>query len=178
MRRWCPETSGDHEPLGPLPDAQPRGACTPLTRALTLALTRTARLHHRDGIGRHLSSPDVVLELPTGAGKTLPGLLITEWRRQMFGRPVVYACPTQNLARQTARAAERVGLDIVIPVCAGWQRHLEIRTRSGRIHWVDAQSWPGGSGGARRQRPAGTSSGRSVTYRPCHGCRPRACRTR
>lgn len=67
------------------------------------------RAYYRD----HLNTPDVALELPTGAGKTLPGLLITEWRRQRFGRPVVYACPTRNLARQTARAAERIGLGFV-----------------------------------------------------------------
>lgn len=64
--------------------------------------------HHQ-----HLATPDVALELPTGAGKTLPGLLITEWRRRQYARPVIYACPTRNLARQTARAAERVGLDCV-----------------------------------------------------------------
>lgn len=62
---------------------------------------------------QHLQTPDIALELPTGAGKTLPGLLIAEWRRQYFTQPVAYACPTTNLARQTAQAAERIGLDCV-----------------------------------------------------------------
>ncbi len=32
---------------------------------------------------QHLRTPDLALELPTGAGKTLPGLLIAEWRRHV-----------------------------------------------------------------------------------------------
>ncbi|OLL70450.1 hypothetical protein Ae168Ps1_6197c [Pseudonocardia sp. Ae168_Ps1] len=75
------------------------------------------RTYHRE----HLQTADIALELPTGAGKTLPGLLIAEWRRQSFGRPVVYACPTRNLARQTAHAAERIGFDVVTLV--GWNRN-------------------------------------------------------
>lgn len=70
--------------------------------------------------GQHLNTSDVALELPTGAGKTLPGLLITEWRRQQYGGRVVYACPTRNLARQTAQAAERVGLGFVTLVGSHW----------------------------------------------------------
>ncbi len=62
---------------------------------------------------QHLTTPDVALELPTGAGKTLPGLLITEWRRRSLYHRVLYACPTQQLARQTAEAAGRLGIDTV-----------------------------------------------------------------
>src|SRR5438309_8760150 len=54
----------------------------------------------------HLATPDVALELPTGAGKTLPGLLVAEWRRRKYSGRVLYACPTQQLALQTADAAE------------------------------------------------------------------------
>ena len=32
----------------------------------------------------------------------LPGLLIAEWRRRKYGHRVLYACPTQQLARQAA----------------------------------------------------------------------------
>lgn len=53
----------------------------------------------------HLHSPDVALELPTGAGKTVPGLLVAEWRRRSLHHRVLYACPTIQLARQTAAAA-------------------------------------------------------------------------
>ena len=51
---------------------------------------------------KHLRSADVAIELPTGAGKTIPGLLIAEWRRIFSGHRVLYACPTQQLARQVA----------------------------------------------------------------------------
>lgn len=37
--------------------------------------------HLRDYFRDHLASEDVALELPTGSGKTLVGLLIAEWRR-------------------------------------------------------------------------------------------------
>jgi hypothetical protein len=50
---------------------------------------------------------DLALELPTGTGKTLVGLLISEWRRLTFRERVAYLCPTRQLARQVgARAAE------------------------------------------------------------------------
>lgn len=62
---------------------------------------------------RHLTTPDVALELPTGAGKTLPGLLITEWRRRALHHRVLYACPTQQLAQQTAEAATKLGFETV-----------------------------------------------------------------
>jgi hypothetical protein len=59
------------------------------------------------------SHADVALELPTGAGKTLVGLLIAEWRRRALGQRVAYLCPTVQLARQAAHKAEGYGLDVV-----------------------------------------------------------------
>ncbi|NEP88241.1 MAG: DEAD/DEAH box helicase family protein [Okeania sp. SIO2C2] len=43
---------------------------------------------------------DVALQLPTGSGKTLIGLLIGEWRRRKFNEKVVYLCPTIQLVNQ------------------------------------------------------------------------------
>ncbi len=43
---------------------------------------------------------DVAFHLPTGAGKTLVGLLVAEWRRRKFGERVVYLCPTKWLVNQ------------------------------------------------------------------------------
>lgn len=40
---------------------------------------------------------DVAIELPTGTGKTLIGLLIGEYRRRKFRERVVYVCPTKLL---------------------------------------------------------------------------------
>ena len=39
------------------------------------------RAYHQE----HLTARDVAIELPTGAGKTLVGLLIAEWRRHAEG---------------------------------------------------------------------------------------------
>jgi hypothetical protein len=47
-----------------------------------------------------LGLPDVALQLPTGAGKTLVGLVLAEWRRLKNGERVVYLCPTRQLVNQ------------------------------------------------------------------------------
>ena len=41
-----------------------------------------------------LESTDVSLELPTGSGKTLVGLLLGNYRRKNFGEKILYLCPT------------------------------------------------------------------------------------
>lgn len=57
---------------------------------------------------------DVALELPTGTGKTLIGLLIGEYRRRRFHERVVYVCPTKQLVYQTASyAIEKYGIKVV-----------------------------------------------------------------
>lgn len=61
----------------------------------------------------HVSTADVALELPTGAGKTLPALLIAEWRRASLGHRVVYACPNVQLTHQVHAAAARQGITAV-----------------------------------------------------------------
>lgn len=64
----------------------------------------------------HRETPDVALELPTGSGKTLVGLLLAEWRRRALGQRVVYACPTKQLARQVADKARQQGIPAVLLV--------------------------------------------------------------
>ena len=57
---------------------------------------------------------DVAIELPTGTGKTLIGLLIGEYRRRKFHERVVYVCPTKQLVYQTATyAIEKYGIKVV-----------------------------------------------------------------
>lgn len=63
---------------------------------------------------RYKDSANVALELPTGSGKTLVGLLIAEWRRQALEQRVVYACPTVQLARQANAAAQNEGIPTVL----------------------------------------------------------------
>src|SRR5258705_8331514 len=69
--------------------------------------------HQADLIGEyhkeHEDASDVALELPTGAGKTLGGLLIGKFRR-LRGERVVYLCPTRQLANQVGEQADRYGI--------------------------------------------------------------------
>ena len=68
----------------------------------------------REYMANHQNSADVALELPTGTGKTLPGLLIAEWVRLKRGCHVIYACPTRQLARQVFETAQREGLSAAL----------------------------------------------------------------
>lgn len=68
----------------------------------------------------HQSTPDLALELPTGSGKTLPGLLIGEWVRRKGEGPVIYATPTKQLAKQVLATAQREGVPGVLMI-GGWR---------------------------------------------------------
>jgi hypothetical protein len=50
---------------------------------------------------------DVALQLPTGSGKTLVGLLIGEWLRRKNQERVVFLCPTRQLVNQVVQQAEQ-----------------------------------------------------------------------
>jgi hypothetical protein len=52
-----------------------------------------------------VKKPDVALQLPTGSGKTLVGLLLAEWRRRKFRERIVYLCPTRQLVNQVVEEA-------------------------------------------------------------------------
>lgn len=61
----------------------------------------------------HARYADIALQLPTGSGKTLVGLLIAEWRRLKYGERVVYLCPTRQLVNQVAQqAVNKYGIDL------------------------------------------------------------------
>jgi len=58
--------------------------------------------------------PDVAMQLPTGSGKTLVGLLTAEWRRRKNQERVVYLCPTRQLVNQVVEQAdEKYGLTVL-----------------------------------------------------------------
>ena len=60
-----------------------------------------------------LDVSDVALQLPTGSGKTLVGLLIGEWRRRRNQERVVYLCTTRQLVNQVVeQAEEKYGLSV------------------------------------------------------------------
>jgi hypothetical protein len=69
----------------------------------------------------HQDKSDLALELPTGTGKTLPGLLIAEWIRRKAEGPVLYATPTKQLARQVLATAATEGVPARLVV--GNHRH-------------------------------------------------------
>jgi hypothetical protein len=68
------------------------------------------RVYHDE----HVEHADVALELPTGSGKTLVGLLISEWRRLARRQRVAYVCVNNQLAEQVAGKAARYGIDVVL----------------------------------------------------------------
>ncbi|MHB8252145.1 MAG: DEAD/DEAH box helicase [Acidiferrobacter sp.] len=57
---------------------------------------------------------DVALQLPTGSGKTLVGLLTGEWLRRKNHERIVYLCPTKQLVNQVVeQAEEKYGLTVL-----------------------------------------------------------------
>ncbi len=60
--------------------------------------------------GSHLESKDLALELPTGTGKTLVGLMIAEYRRQSRGQRVAFLCSTKQLCAQVHSQAQKYGV--------------------------------------------------------------------
>ncbi len=67
----------------------------------------------RNYASQALEASDVALQLPTGSGKTLVGLMIAEWRRRKFRERVVYLCPTRQLVNQVVEQAdEQCGLTV------------------------------------------------------------------
>ena len=54
----------------------------------------------------NINKKTVALELPTGSGKTLVGLLIGEYRRRKNKEKVLYLCPTNQLVHQVVEQAD------------------------------------------------------------------------
>jgi DEAD/DEAH box helicase len=96
----------------------------------------------RQYYNEQLETADVALELPTGAGKTIPALLIAEWRRSALGQRVAYVCPTHQLAHQVAAEAARQGLETVTLVGPhrGWDTVDAARYESARTLAVTTYS--------------------------------------
>jgi superfamily II DNA or RNA helicase len=148
MRKTVPVTT-DHDAKRPRPRFRRRtepvaGAADP--EALFGELPRTPNgvgalwSHQADQLrtyaNNHRDTPDVALELPTGSGKTLVGLLISEWRRRTLGQRVVYACLTKQLARQVLQKASAQGIPAVLLVGTHWnwdQAELARYTRGDAI---------------------------------------------
>jgi len=68
----------------------------------------------REYVANNLQSKDVAIRMPTGAGKTLVGIALAEWRRRKFGQKVVFLCPTVQLVAQvTEQAKVDYGIEVM-----------------------------------------------------------------
>lgn len=62
----------------------------------------------------HVDKRDIALELPTGSGKTLVGLLIAEWRRRTKRERCLLLCPTKQLVHQVVeQSSEKYGINAI-----------------------------------------------------------------
>jgi hypothetical protein len=116
---------------------------TPEEMYLRGALPRTAEaasslwVHQGDVLrayaDEHQGTPDLALELPTGTGKTLPGLLIAEWIRRKAEGPVLYATPTKQLAHQVLATATIEGVPgrLLVGNHRGWSAAHEAEVDGG-----------------------------------------------
>lgn len=101
--------------------AQPPEAAPDSPEKILLELPRrkipSVLLHQGQMMQKYVAeaqnSPDVALQLPTGSGKTLVGLLIGEWLRRKNQERVVFLCPTRQLVNQVVHQAEQqYGLNV------------------------------------------------------------------
>ena len=79
--------------------------------------------------GDEIIDKNVALELPTGSGKTLVGLLIGEFHRRKYKRKCLFLCPTNQLVSQVCQQArEQYGI-IAIPFI-GKQANYDVQNKS------------------------------------------------
>lgn len=71
---------------------------------------RPAQIQSLKALGERRKDKDVVLKLSTGAGKTGVALLYLQSYMEESGKPVVYLCPTVQLAKQVMSEAAKLGI--------------------------------------------------------------------
>ena len=77
----------------------------------------------------HIDKKTIALELPTGSGKTLVGLLIGEFRRRKNKEKVLFLCPTNQLVNQVVKQANsKYGLK-AIAFC-GKQKDYQLKDKN------------------------------------------------
>lgn len=70
----------------------------------------------RDYYNKYKESNNIAIELPTGTGKTLVGLLIAEYKRRCKEERVLYLFPTRQLAYQVYEKSQEYGIKTSILV--------------------------------------------------------------
>lgn len=103
----------------PIPESRGTKPSDPETLFRSLS-QRSPRIQHlwshqadilRSWHSDHIDTPDIALELPTGTGKTLIGLLIGDFVRQTREYRAAYLCPTRQLAHQVCQLALDYSID-------------------------------------------------------------------
>jgi len=136
-------------PPVPIPRRQERPPATPEALYERLSVTDPAigalwrhQAHMLQRYYEHRSTADVALELPTGAGKTLVGLLIADWRRQTEQRSSAFLCPTRQLAQQAYDKAGGYGIPAVLltGTHTGWEPAERTRGLNGEATIISVYS--------------------------------------
>lgn len=84
-----------------------------LDRKATHTGLRSAQLAALAALDQQIEHKDVILKLSTGSGKTVLGLLYAEMMRRKYkGEPVVYLCPTNQLADQVVETGKLIGVKV------------------------------------------------------------------
>jgi hypothetical protein len=76
-----------------------------------------------------LHEADVAIQLPTGSGKTLIGLILGEWRRRNYEERVVYLCPTNQLVNQVVEQS-RLKYGLKVNAFTGKKANYDSRTKN------------------------------------------------
>jgi hypothetical protein len=77
---------------------------------------------------QNIDKKTVALEMPTGSGKTLVGLLVGEFRRRKNNETVLFLCPTNQLVHQVVEQANsKYGIDAI--AFTGRQRDYSAKDR-------------------------------------------------
>jgi len=79
---------------------------------------------------RQRSAADAMIEMNTGGGKTLVGLLIAQSLVNETGKKVLYVCPTRQLVEQAAVKAAECGIEVATYMTGVWnQREVSEESR-------------------------------------------------
>jgi hypothetical protein len=84
---------------------------------------------------------DILIELNTGAGKSVVGLLVAESSHRRGGR-VVYVCPNNDLVEQVGREADKLGLKYSTRSGGKWSNDLYVTGKAFAITNYDGLLTP------------------------------------
>lgn len=84
-----------------------------LDRKATHTSLRPVQVSALNALDQQIGQHDIVIKLSTGSGKTVVGLVFAEMMRRRYkGEPVVYLCPTTQLADQVVQTGHAIGVQV------------------------------------------------------------------